>query len=194
MGWQSPQPGHQSAGSLRKHLRELGRQLKGADWHYRKVTQSMVCLAQQFYVPADSLGRLVISTGRRSLWRHPLRTQPGQAGTDYRTRAWAALGIAAAVLPSLLPNLQAQEDPPLQSHSYLNHLAESPHFHTLSHSEGAKRGSPAYKNHTTSQQLRSTCSSQTFERATKESKHHYTPHTWQSLPLPKAIRKAASPL
>lgn len=57
MGWQSPQPGHQSAGSLRKHLRELGRQLKGADWHYRKVTQSTVCLTQQFYVPADSLGR-----------------------------------------------------------------------------------------------------------------------------------------
>lgn len=57
MGWQSPQPGHQSAGSLRKHLRELGRQLKGADWHHRKVTQSMVCLTQQFYVPADSLGR-----------------------------------------------------------------------------------------------------------------------------------------
>lgn len=57
MGWQSPQPGHQSAGSLRKHLRELGRQLKGADWHYRKVTESVVCLTQRFYVPADSLGR-----------------------------------------------------------------------------------------------------------------------------------------
>lgn len=48
MGWQSPQPGHQSAGSLRKHLRELGRQLKGADWHYRKVTRSTLCLTQQF--------------------------------------------------------------------------------------------------------------------------------------------------
>lgn len=57
MGWQSPPPGHQSAVSLRKHLRELGRQLKGADWHYRKVTPSTVCLTQRCCVPADSLRR-----------------------------------------------------------------------------------------------------------------------------------------
>lgn len=133
---------------------------------------------------------VVTSTGQRSLWRHPPRTRPGQAGMDYRTGA--ALRIAAAVLPSSLPSLQAQEDPPLQSHLYSSRLAENPHFHMLSHSEGAKRGSPAYKNHTASQQLHSTRSPQTFERSTEESKHHCTPHTRQSLPLPKAIRKAAS--
>jgi len=132
------------------------------------------------------------STGQRALRRHPPATRVGQAGLDYRTRAWAALRTAAAVLPSSLPSLQAQEDPPLQSHSYSNRLAESPHFHVLSHSEGAKRGSPAYKNHTTSQQLHSKRSPQTFERSTTESKHPYSPHTRQSLPLPKATRKAAS--
>lgn len=96
---------------------------------------------------------------------------------------------------SCSPLLTSQPaSPPLQSHSYSSRLAESPHFHTLPHSEGAKRGSPAYKNHTTSQQLHSTRSPQTFEHSTKESKHHYTPHTPQSLPLPKAIRKAASHL
>lgn len=63
----------------------------------------------------------------------------GQAGTDYRTQAWQHHSTAAAVLPSSLPNLQAQEDPPLQSHhSYSSCLAESSHFHMLSHSEGAK--------------------------------------------------------
>jgi len=80
MGWQSPQPGHQSAGSLRKHLRELGRQLKGADWHYRKLTPSTGCLAQQLYVPADSLGRQWL---------------PAQASAPFggipRQREWARL-------------------------------------------------------------------------------------------------------
>lgn len=96
---------------------------------------------------------------------------------------------------SCSPLLASQPaSPPLQSHSYSSRLAESPHFHTLPHSEGAKRGRPAYKNHTTSQQLHSTRSPQTFEHSTEESKHRYTPHTRQSLPLPKAIRKAASHL
>lgn len=141
MGWQSPQPGHQSAGSLRKHLRELGRQLKGADWHYRKVTRAW-CASPSSWSSADSPGGSGDQHGPVSLGRHR-RDQAGLARAA--GRAWAASGIAAAVLPSVLPNLRAQGHPPSQSHSYSNRLAERFHFHKLSHSEGVERGSPAYK-------------------------------------------------
>lgn len=77
MGWQSPQPGHQSAGSLRKHLRELGRQLKGADWRYRKVTRAR--RASPAAGVLHSAGGSGDQHGPVSLGRHR-QTRPGCHG------------------------------------------------------------------------------------------------------------------
>lgn len=126
MGWQSPQPGHQSAGSLRKHLRELGRQVKGADRHYTQVTQSTGA-SPGGCAPADS-------PGTHWVQHRPLR-HPQHHGPQDRARAVPA--PAAAALP---PRCLATT-PTLQSHARSS-LAPSHHCHRLSHSEGAEKRKP----------------------------------------------------
>lgn len=172
MGWQSPQPGHQSAGSLRKHLRELGRQLKGADRHYRKVTQSTVPR------PAGAFLQTLLA---HSGYQHGPLGHPQHHGP--RTELGSA-SHCCSCSPSSPP--ARPEHPPLQSHSHPSRLAPSHRCHRLSHSQGARRGSPAYKNHTTSQQLHSTHSPQSRGKQTPLRSSH------TALPEPRATGRAAS--
>lgn len=177
MGWQSPPPGHQSAVSLRKHLRELGRQLKGADWHYRKVTPSTVCLTQRCCVPADSLRRRWLPAQAHAPFGSIPR--PGRLAQTAGREPGQHYMVLQLFFPPHFPTCTRRKTHPcrvIQS----NCLAESPHFHMISHSEGAKRGSPAYKNHTASQQLHTTHKPTSLRAWTKESKHHNSPYTQQS--------------
>lgn len=110
-------------------------------------------------------------------WGTPSTTGPGQS--------WAVPATAAAALPPrCLP--ARPEHPPLQSHSHPSRLAPSHRCHRLSHSQGARRGSPAYKNHTTSQQLHSTHSPQSRGKQTPLRSSH------TALPEPRATGRAAS--
>lgn len=178
MGWQSPQPGHQSAGSLRKHLRELGRQLKGADWRYRKVTQSTGALPSGCG-PADSPGTQWV----------PAQASEASPATRATGQSLGSASHCCSCSPSSLPDLHAQNTHPCRA----IHTRAAWHQVTTSTGYHTQKGPEEEALPTKITPLSSSYTAHTAHRA-GESKHRCTPHARHSLPVPRATSKAASHL
>lgn len=101
----------------------------------------------------------------------------------------AVLRTAAALLPSSLPNLHAQEDPPCRATHIQADWQEVPTSTNLIQKGPREEALPAYKITPLASNYTARVSPQTFERSQKKtSKRHCTPHAQQS----KAIRKESS--
>lgn len=98
--------------------------MKGADRHYRQVTQSTGA-SPGGCAPADSPGTHWVQHRPLRQPQHH-RTEPGQCQS----------------LLQLLSLLCLATTPTLQSHARSSRLAPSHHFHRLSHSEGAEKRKP----------------------------------------------------
>lgn len=174
MGWQSPQPGHQSAGSLRKHLRELGR-------HSRKVQTGITGRSLRARVPLPA-GLLLQPLLGHTGYQH----RPGRHPQHHGDRAWAAPATAAAAVPprclACTPRTPTPAEP--LTHELPGTKPPLPQVSTLR--RGQKRKPCLQKSH------QYPAGPQHTAHRAGESKHHGTPHAWHSLPVPKATSKAAS--
>lgn len=136
MGWQSPQPGHQSAGSLRKHLRELGRQLKGADWRYRKVTQSMGALPSGCG-PADSPGTQWV----------PAQASEASPATRATGQSLGSASHCCSCSPSSLPDCTPRTPTPAEPFTLEPPGTKSPLPQVITLRRGQKRKPCLRKSH-----------------------------------------------